>query len=72
MLQKLRGYRTIILGTLVAASAAVLEILSLFQAIDLSLILSPRVAVILNIVIGVLIIVLRFATTGPVGRDEDV
>lgn len=69
MLQKLRGYRTIIFGVLLAASGAVLEILSLLQTIDLSFLFSPRSAVIANIVIGVLVIVLRFVTTGPVGDD---
>lgn len=69
---RLRGYRTIIFGTMVAASGAVLEILSLFQTIDLSFLFSPRSAVIANIVIGVVVIALRFATTGPVGKDEDV
>lgn len=72
MLQKLKGYRTIILGALLAASGAVLEILILLQTIDLSFLFSPRSAVIANIVIGVLVIVLRFQTTGPVGKDEDV
>lgn len=70
MLQKLRGYRTIIFGVLLAASGAVLEILSLLQTVDLSFLFSPRSAVIANIVIGVLVIVLRFVTTGPVGDDE--
>lgn len=71
MLQKLKGYRTLILGTLLAASGAVLEILILLQTIDLSFLFSPRSAVIANIVIGVLVIVLRFQTTGPVGKDEE-
>ena len=71
MLQKLRGYRTIIFGTLLAASGAVLEILIMLQTIDLSFLFSPRSAVIANVVIGVLVIVLRFASTGPVGKDDE-
>lgn len=71
MLQKLKGYRTIIFGTLLAASGAILEILVMLQAIDLSFLFSPRSAVIANIVIGVMVVVLRFVTTGPVGKDDD-
>lgn len=71
MLQKLRGYRTIIFGTLLAASGAVLEILIMLQTIDLGILFSPRSAVIANILIGVLVVVLRFATTGPVGKDDE-
>lgn len=70
MLQKLKGYRTVIFGTALAASGAVLEILMLMQTIDLGFLFTPRSAVIANIVIGVLVVVLRFVTTGPVGKDE--
>lgn len=71
MLQKLKGYRTVLFGTIVAATPAILDILSMLQMIDLSTVLPPRVAVYSGMVVGVLIIVLRFATTGPVGKDED-
>lgn len=68
---RLRGYRTLLFGVLLAVSGAILELLTFFQTIDLSALFSPRSAVIANIVIGVLVIVLRYQTTGPVGRDED-
>jgi len=68
---RLRGYRTIIFGCLLAASGAILELLTFFQTVDLSFLFSPRAAVIANIVIGVLVIVLRYQTAGPVGRDEE-
>ncbi len=68
----LSGWKTVLFGLALAMSGAVLEILVFTQTIDLSLLFTPRSAVIANIVIGLLIIVLRYFTTGPVGVTSPV
>lgn len=68
--ERLKGWKTIIFGTALVMSGFVLELLTFFQTIDLSVLFSPRSAVIANILIGLAIIVLRWYTTAPIG-DKD-
>lgn len=69
--EKSKGWRTVIFGVLLTSSGIALQILEMFQNVDLSFLFSPRSAVVANIVIGILVIWLRFVTTGPVGKKDE-
>jgi len=66
-----QGWRTVLFGSLLAMSGAVLAILELFGAVDLSLFFSPRTAAFANIAIGIAVIALRYYTTTPVGEKPE-
>lgn len=66
--EHLKGWKTVLFGVALAMSGFVLELLVFFQGFDLSALFSPRSAVVANIVIGLLVIVLRWRTTGPIGE----
>lgn len=75
MLQRLRdrlkGWKTVIVGVAVAMSSSLLLMLDLFAAVDLYALFSPRTAVLATLAIGMLQIVLRFATTTRVGESSE-
>jgi len=70
LMQTLKGWKTLIFGTLVAGSGIAADILEALQAVDLAPLLPPAYAVKIIAVIGILTIVLRFATTGRVGQKD--
>jgi len=67
---KLAGWKTVAIGAAVALSSAMLEVLNLFNAIDLNLIFTPRTAIYVGIAMGLMQIALRFCTTTPVGVSD--
>jgi len=61
----------VIFGSSLVIASATLEMLQLFQAIDLHQFLSPRHATLAGLAIGIIVVWLRFITTGPVGCKGD-
>jgi lysozyme family protein len=68
--EQLKGWKTLVFGALVAGSGIAADILDALQAIDLTPLLPPAYAVKIIAIIGILTIVLRFATTGRVGQKD--
>jgi lysozyme family protein len=68
--ETLKGWKTVVFGVLVTGAGIAAEILDALQAIDLAPLLPPAYAVKIIAIIGVVTIVLRFATTGRVGRKD--
>ena len=66
----LKGWKTLAFGSAVAASGMIADLLDALQAIDISPLLPPSYAVKIIAAIGVITIMLRFATTGRVGQKD--
>jgi len=66
--QRLKGWKTVIFGQLVASFGGVLYLLEQIQPLDLHPVLPPRYAEAIIAGIGVAIVVLRVVTTTPVGQ----
>lgn len=66
----LKGWKTLVFGAVVAAAGVTADILDALQAVDLAPLLPPAYAVKIIAIIGVLTIILRFATTGRVGQKD--
>lgn len=69
--QKLKGWRTVLFGGLVAAAGVVLDLLEALQAIDITPLLPPIYALRLIAALGLATVLLRLVTTGRVGRKGD-
>lgn len=61
-----KGWRTVIVGALVASAGTLLEILQAFEVVDITPLLGSRGPLIIAI-LGVVKVALRLVTTGPVG-----
>lgn len=74
LLPQLKGFRTQIFGSVVAVVGGVVplaaDLLGYLQAQDLAQIMPPKYAPLVMLVIGLIVIVLRWMTTGPVGTKE--
>lgn len=68
--ETLKGWKTIAFGALVAGAGITADILDALQAVDLAPLLPPAHAVKIIAIIGVVTIMLRFATTGRVGQKD--
>lgn len=68
--ESLKGWKTVAFGAVVAGAGLAADILDALQAVDLAPLLPPAYAVKIIAIIGVATIVLRFATTGRVGRKD--
>lgn len=68
--QKLKGWKTVIFGTVVSAAGTVLGMLDALRAIDISPLLPPAHALRIIAAIGVITILLRLFTTGAVGEKD--
>ncbi len=67
-----KGWKTVILGALVGAPLAVLQILEAFSVVDHATILPPPWGQRLALGVSVAMILLRLITTGPVGSKGNV
>jgi lysozyme family protein len=68
--ETLKGWKTIVFGSLVAGTGVAADILDALQAIDLTPLLPPAYAVKIIAIVGLLTILLRLATTGRVGQKD--
>lgn len=66
----LKGWKTLVFGALVTGFGIAADILDALQSVDLAPLLPPAHAVKIIAIIGIITIVLRFATTGRVGRKD--
>lgn len=66
----LKGWKTLVFGSVVATTGMVADLLDALKAIDISPLLPPSYAVKIIAAIGVITIMLRFATTGRVGQKD--
>jgi hypothetical protein len=69
--QKLKGWRTVLFGGLVAAAGVVLDLLEALQAVDITPLLPPVYALRVIAALGLATVLLRLVTTGRVGRKGD-
>ena len=69
--EKLKGWKTVIVGALVAAPLSILEILQQLQMIDLSSILPDPWGARLALAIAIAMILLRLVTNTPVGQSSE-
>jgi hypothetical protein len=69
-MEKLKGWRTLIFGSLVSVAGAALDILDALQLVDITPLLPPDHALKIIAAIGVVTIVLRLVTTGRVGSKD--
>lgn len=67
---RIKGWRTVAFGALVAGAGLIADLLDALQAIDLAPLLPPSHAVKIIAVIGIVTVLLRLVTTGRVGRRE--
>jgi hypothetical protein len=67
---KLKGWRTVIFGALVAGAGALADLLDALRAVDLTPLLPPAYALKIIAGIGVATILLRLVTTGRVGEKD--
>lgn len=65
--EKLKGWKTIIIGGMVAAPLALLQLLEAFQVVDITTVLPPPWGQRLALAIAVLMVLLRLVTNTPVG-----
>ena len=70
LVEKLKGWRTLIFGGAVTVAGASLEILEALQLVDITPLLPPDHALKIIAAIGVATILLRFVTTGRVGSKD--
>ncbi|GIK80842.1 MAG: hypothetical protein KJZ73_13535 [Pseudorhodoplanes sp.] len=68
--QKMKGWRTILFGGLVAAAGTVTDLLDALKAIDIAPLLPPAHALKIIAALGVVTVLLRLVTTGRVGRKD--
>ncbi len=71
MRQLLKGWRTVIVGFLIALPVTALELMEALQLVDLHEILPAPWGQRAVFGMAVLMIVLRLITSGPVGTKED-
>jgi hypothetical protein len=69
--QRLKGWRTVIVGFLIGVPVALLEALEALQIVDLQEVLPPPWGQRAVFAVAMLMIVLRLITTGRVGAKED-
>lgn len=69
--QRLKGWRTVIVGFLIGVPMALLELLQALQMVDLHEILPAPWGSRAVFAVAMLMIVLRLITSGPVGAKED-
>jgi hypothetical protein len=70
LVEKLKGWRTLIFGGAVTAAGAVLDILDALKLVDITPLLPPEHALKVIAILGIVTIVLRLVTTGRVGCKE--
>lgn len=70
LLEKLKGWRTLIFGSAVTLAGATLDILEALQLVDITPLLPPDHALKIIAAIGIVTIVLRLVTTGRVGAKN--
>lgn len=63
----IKGWKTVIVGTIVAAAPGLLELLDWLGMLDVTSVLTPTNAAIAITVIGALKVLLRLVTDTPVG-----
>ena len=68
--QKLKGWKTVLFGSLVSGAGVAVDVLDAIKAIDIAPLLPPAYALKIIAGIGIATILLRLATTGRVGRKE--
>lgn len=68
--ETLKGWRTVIFGSVVAVAGVMLDILSALQLVDITPLLPPQHALKIMTVIGVITVVLRALTTGRIGQKD--
>ncbi len=68
--EKLKGWKTIVFGGTLAGAGALADLLDALKAIDIAPLLPPAYALKVITAIGVVTILLRFATTGRVGEKD--
>ncbi len=68
--QKLKGWRTLLFGTVVACAGTLLDLLDAMQAVDIAPLLPPAHALRIIAAIGIATVVLRLLTTGRIGRKD--
>ncbi len=68
--QKLKGWKTILFGGLIAILSALADILDALKAIDIAPLLPPAYALKIIAGVGIASILLRLATTGRVGEKD--
>lgn len=71
LLAKMKGWRTVIVGSLVGIPLAALQLLEAFQVIDVKEILPEPWGSRVALAIAVTMILLRLITSGPVGAKEE-
>jgi hypothetical protein len=65
--EKLKGWKTVLIGSGIAGAALLLELLDLLGMLDLNAMFSAKGVFWITAAIGVLKIILRVMTTTPVG-----
>jgi hypothetical protein len=70
LLEKLKGWRTVILGASLSLAGIALDILDALHLVDITPLLPPAHATRVIAIIGVVTVLLRLATTGRVGRRD--
>ncbi|WLB49240.1 hypothetical protein QIH93_15100 [Bradyrhizobium ottawaense] len=68
--EKLKGWKTVIIGAVVALPLSLLEILQQLQMIDLNSVLPEPWGARLALVVSVAMILLRLITNTPVGKAD--
>lgn len=71
LLARLKGWRTVIIGTIVGLPLLLLQLLEAFQVIDPKDILPEPWGTRVALGLSVAMILLRLITSGPVGAKED-
>ena len=68
--QKLKGWKTVLFGSLITGAGVVADLLDAVKAIDITPLLPPAYALKIITAIGVATILLRLVTTGRVGGKD--
>jgi len=69
--ERAKGWRTIIIGAIVASPLALLQLLEQFRLVDPAAVLPPPWGPRLALGVAIAMILLRLVTTGPVGSKGD-
>lgn len=69
--EKLKGWKTVIVGAIIASPLTVLEILSAMSMVDMESVLPAPWGARLTLATSIAMILLRVITTGPVGAKGD-
>lgn len=69
-MERLKGWRTVIIGSLISAPLAIMELLEQLQVIDPATILPDPWGQRVALGVAIAMILLRLITSGPVGGRE--